>query len=75
MSSIYGSGHEGFMAVEGTISSEWETCASTLSEDNPWLLIDFGNSYTISSINIIKRNCCRMLDVFLLTEIKMIQYS
>ena len=61
MSSLYTSNTLGDgdweYAVDGNTSKDWYVggCASTNSESNPWLLLDLGGTFTVTSLKIFNR--------------------
>ena len=67
LSSVYNLGTAGYYAVDGTKTGLWEDgCASTGQQKNPWMLIDLGEDYRISSAFIMNRiDCCRKYDKLL----------
>ena len=61
MSSLYTSTQHGDgdweHAVDGDTSQDWYAggCASTNNEANPWLLLDLGDTFTVTSLKIFNR--------------------
>ena len=58
MSSIYSlGGGEASNAVNGITTGIWDdgSCASTDSEQSPWMTVDLGDVYTVSAVVIINR--------------------
>ena len=64
MSSLYTPGGGDWShAVDGNPSGDWfrdYSCACTNKDDNPWLLLDLEDTYTVTAMKIYNRvNCCR----------------
>ena len=61
MSSLFTSTQHGdgvwAYAVDGNTNQDWYVggCAGTISETNPWLAIDLGDIYTVTSLKIYDR--------------------
>ena len=48
-------------AVNGIKTGDWYggSCASTASEQNPWMVVDLDDIYTVSAVIIVNRvDCC-----------------